>query len=276
MSSIKRRHTYTKEEIQFMYDNHKNMTSAEIAIALGLEITSTRAKLFSLGLKTKTKNIYSEDGTLKRCSKCKEYLPLDNFGTHTGKPRSQCRKCEYNNPNATKSSKRVYSDEDNEFLINYSKDYTYKELADIFNVSDSAIRGKMYSMRLKAKTRQAYSEDRTMKRCSRCDKMFPIEEYTRPNSKGIKSACRACLYEYHFNRKNQAVFIKKPTFDELIKRTRHGVRYCTHCKQQLTESNSVIRYSSSKYIWEIATNCKPCANEKHKQRTLKRIAERGY
>lgn len=269
------RHTYTNEEVQFMYDNHENMTINELAQALNLtNKASLRCKLRSLGLKAKYETVYSEDGTLKLCAKCKQFLPIDDFGIHTGKPRAQCRKCEYNNPNAQKSTRKVYTHEEEEFLRKHSSEYTYKELADIFDVSVDSVRAKLSNLGIKAKVRQVFSEDRTMKRCSKCDNFFPIEEYQRKGSTVLKSACKACLYEQHFNRNKLKNPDEKPSFDELIKLTKKGYKNCTKCNVLLDKDNSIIRKCRGK--WEVVPQCKNCSNKRTRERALKRIAERGY
>lgn len=276
MSNTSTRHYYTDDEVQFMYDNHKTMTASEIANALNVKAGSIRCKLSSLGLVAKKHSVYSEDRQLKLCSKCQEMLPVSYFGTNNGNPRSRCRKCEYNNPELTVATRRTYSKDDNEFLRNFAHEYTYQELADIYEVSTHNIRTKLYGMGLKAKVRQVYSDDRTMKRCSKCDNMFPLEEFENKKSNRIRSSCRSCTYEYHFNRKKEPTMINKPSFEDLIKKSKNGVRYCTICNTVLNSENCMIRFSTSKQSWEVATNCKTCFSVKHKERVLKRIAKRGY
>lgn len=276
MTKIKKNHRYTDEEIQFLMDNHKNMTVRELTEALNLPSTSSlRCKLMSLGLKAKLETVYSEDGTMKLCAKCKQFLPIDDFGVHYGKPRSRCRKCEYNNPNAQKSNRRIYTDEEVKFLKKHSNEYTYSELADIFNVGVPSIRAKLYGLGLKAKVKQVYSEDGTMKICSKCNKFFPIEEFKASENSALRSACKVCLYEQHLKRKkNLKNPNEKPSFDELIKNTKKGYKNCTGCGTLLNKDNCIIRTCRGK--WEICPKCKPCVNKMTKERALKRIAERGY
>ena len=270
------KHIYTEEEIDFIYKNHSTMTVKEIANALGIESdNSVRNKMYSLGLKVKKKTVFSEDGKLKRCPKCEQYLPVEYFGNHSGKPRARCRRCEYNKPDIPfVSTRKMYTSEEVEFLkLNHDK-YTYAEFADILNVSVDGIRAKLYSLGLKAKTKKVYSDDGSMKACSKCGQFFPISEYKSEQSKSMKSACRACSYEAHFNRKKAPNPNKKPTFEELISRTKKGFKNCTSCGILIDKDNCIIK--NTKNRWEITPTCKSCANKKNKERVLKRLAERGY
>lgn len=270
------KHIYTEEEIEFLRNHYKDMTVREIAQALGIDsCNSVRNKLYSLGLDVKKVTVYSEDGKLKKCPKCKLYLPLECFGKHGNKPRARCRRCEYNKPDIPLvSTRKKYTPEEVEFMKNNHDKYTYAEFADILGVSIDGVRNKFYSLGIKAKTRKVYSDDGTMKACSKCGIFYPISEYKSEGTVTIKSACRACSYEAHFNRKKAPNPNSKPTFDELISRTRKGFKNCTSCGVLLNEDNSLIRRAKNR--WEIMPTCKSCANKQNKERTIRRIAERGY
>lgn len=83
-------------DLNFVKANCETLTVNEMSEILGIPSNVIRNKIYSLGKKCKRKSLFSEDGTKKRCSMCKEFLPLDNFNKRKDGYRVACRICEYN------------------------------------------------------------------------------------------------------------------------------------------------------------------------------------
>ena len=87
---------FTKKEEEFLKANYSLYTIQELAEILGRNYSSIFAKLKNLDLPYKKSSSFNEDGTLKKCTYCNEFKPVEDFATRkTGRIEARCKLCTY-------------------------------------------------------------------------------------------------------------------------------------------------------------------------------------
>lgn len=185
------------------------------------------------------------------------------------------------NINSYPNSRKRYSDDEIEFIMQSKDMYTIKEYSDILGRSPESLRQKFLALGIKAKKRPNFSEDGTKKYCTRCKEFLPLDSFKERvvrGKKALRSMCNICEYNYNLDLKlaKKDKPPTKPTFQEILSYEKKIKCYCSSCKTKLTEENSLIVWSSRKNSYILGYKCKDCVNKNSKNHRLKLLLERGY
>ena len=146
-----------------------------------------------------------------------------------------------------------WTDEEIQFLkFAYpNKDFTSKEISSALNRNISAIRNKAFKLNIKR-----YKENlgEGLKRCSKCNTVFPIELFPKNGKNRVHSQCKECK---NSQRRKEMNVVKK----------------CSKCKE--IKDISMFwknRSNNDGYHW----HCKECAKILKDESNLRLLKKRGW
>lgn len=196
---------------------------------------------------------------MKKCSKCKEYLPRTNFASNPHKKDKldyYCRKCNNQRYLETKNKAKIELDEKKCTKCNIIKDITefYKRVGSI-DGKTSECRDcclNVYHKRFdERKDREPI--DITNKVCTTCETQYDIDNFSKKTDSpdGYKSICKLCSN-------------KTASDNRLVEKVcDKDSKTCNTCKTELPISN----FWNNKSAKDGKDNkCKNCHKEKKEER----------
>ena len=158
-----------------------------------------------------------------------------------------------------------WTDEEIQFLkFAYpNKDFTSKEISSALNRNISAIRNKAFKLNIKR-----YKENlgEGLKRCSKCNTVFPIELFPKNGKNRVHSQCKECKNSQR--RKEMNVVKEMNAVKEM-----NVVKKCSKCKE--IKDISMFwknRSNNDGYHW----HCKECAKVLKDESNLRLLKKRGW